>query len=52
MLLQFLMAHMFNDAVLCYIIGAYVRKHSSLGRPQRINRVALYGINLIPMEKL
>ena len=29
-----------------------VGKHSSLGGPQRLNRVDLYGKNLIPMEKL
>ena len=28
-----------------------VGKHSSLGGPQRLNRVDLYGKNLIPMEK-
>ena len=29
-----------------------VGKHSSLGGPQRLNRIDLYGKNLIPMEKL
>ena len=29
-----------------------VGKHSSLGRPQKLDRVDLFGKNLIPMEKL
>ena len=29
-----------------------VGRHSNLGGPQRLNRIDLYGKNLIPMEKL
>ena len=38
---------MVTDSYGCRSVG----KHSSLGR-QRLNRVDLYGKNLIPMEKL
>ena len=37
---------------LCSVTAIGVGKHSSLWGPQKLNKIDLYGKNLIPMKKL